>query len=121
MGTIDCKAGIGANGSISAAAASYFEGRTDVQCLHRWQKVLNPELVKGQWSKEVRAFLQCMYSYVYANGSEATAAGLVASSASSCLQEDEKIVQLVAKYGAKKWSLIAAELPGRIGKQCRER
>ncbi len=24
-------------------------------------------------------------------------------------------------YGAKKWSKIAAELPGRIGKQCRER
>ena len=29
--------------------------RTDVQCLHRWQKVLNPELVKGPWKKEVRS------------------------------------------------------------------
>ncbi|KAL5220871.1 hypothetical protein ABZP36_025584 [Zizania latifolia] len=29
-----------------------FPDRTDVQCLHRWQKVLNPELVKGPWSKE---------------------------------------------------------------------
>lgn len=28
--------------------------RTDVQCLHRWQKVLNPELVKGSWTEEVR-------------------------------------------------------------------
>jgi hypothetical protein len=28
-------------------------GRTDVQCLHRWQKVLNPDLVKGPWTKEV--------------------------------------------------------------------
>jgi myb proto-oncogene protein len=28
---------------------------------------------------------------------------------------------LVAKYGAKKWSAIASHLPGRIGKQCRER
>jgi myb proto-oncogene protein len=28
--------------------------RTDVQCLHRWQKVLNPDLVKGPWKKEVR-------------------------------------------------------------------
>ena len=28
-----------------------FEGaRTDVQCLHRWQKVLRPGLVKGPWS-----------------------------------------------------------------------
>jgi hypothetical protein len=25
-----------------------------VQCLHRWQKVLNPELVKGPWTPEVR-------------------------------------------------------------------
>ena len=34
--------------------ASNFHDRTDVQCLHRWQKVLNPELVKGPWTKEVR-------------------------------------------------------------------
>ena len=29
--------------------AGFFEERTDVQCLHRWQKVLNPKLVKGPW------------------------------------------------------------------------
>ncbi|CAH2073038.1 unnamed protein product [Thlaspi arvense] len=67
--------------------AEYFKDRTDVQCLHRWQKVLNPELVKGPWTKE----------------------------------EDEMIVQLIQKYGPKKWSTIARYLPGRIGKQCRER
>lgn len=37
------------------------------------------------------------------------------------LQEDDKILDLVAAYGAKKWSVIASYLPGRIGKQCRER
>lgn len=26
--------------------------RTDVQCLHRWQKVIDPELVKGPWTPE---------------------------------------------------------------------
>ncbi|XP_028781238.1 transcription factor MYB3R-1-like isoform X2 [Neltuma alba] len=67
--------------------AECFKDRTDVQCLHRWQKVLNPELVKGPWSKE----------------------------------EDEIIIDLVNKYGPKKWSTIARHLPGRIGKQCRER
>ncbi|XP_052297911.1 transcription factor MYB3R-1 isoform X3 [Citrus sinensis] len=67
--------------------AECFKDRTDVQCLHRWQKVLNPELVKGPWSKE----------------------------------EDEIIIELVNKYGPKKWSTIAQHLPGRIGKQCRER
>ena len=29
--------------------ASHFEERSDVQCLHRWQKVLNPQLIKGPW------------------------------------------------------------------------
>ncbi|XP_023535442.1 transcription factor MYB3R-1-like [Cucurbita pepo subsp. pepo] len=67
--------------------AGCFKDRTDVQCLHRWQKVLNPELVKGPWSKE----------------------------------EDEIIIELVNKYGPKKWSTFATHLPGRIGKQCRER
>uniref|UniRef100_A0A6V7QUV8 Uncharacterized protein n=1 Tax=Ananas comosus var. bracteatus TaxID=296719 RepID=A0A6V7QUV8_ANACO len=67
--------------------AECFLDRTDVQCLHRWQKVLNPELVKGPWSK----------------------------------QEDEIIIQMVKKYGPKKWSTISQALPGRIGKQCRER
>ena len=27
--------------------------RTDVQCLHRWQKVLRPGLVKGPWTPDV--------------------------------------------------------------------
>nr|QHG11439.1 R2R3-MYB transcription factor 11 [Taxus chinensis] len=67
--------------------AEFFPDRTDVQCLHRWQKVLNPELIKGPWTKE----------------------------------EDESIVELVNRHGAKKWSAIAKNLPGRIGKQCRER
>jgi len=35
--------------------------------------------------------------------------------------EDLKVVELVRKYGAKHWSLIAKHLQGRIGKQCRER
>ncbi|KZV40968.1 hypothetical protein F511_25693 [Dorcoceras hygrometricum] len=67
--------------------AECISGRTDVQCLHRWQKVLNPDLVKGTWTKE----------------------------------EDDLIIELVGKYGVKKWSAVANCLPGRIGKQCRER
>ena len=37
------------------------------------------------------------------------------------LQEDDKVVELVRRYGPKRWSLIAQHLKGRIGKQCRER
>ena len=37
------------------------------------------------------------------------------------LQEDEEIVRLVELHGSKNWSLIGAQIPGRSGKQCRER
>ncbi|XP_033197559.1 transcriptional activator Myb isoform X3 [Bombus vosnesenskii] len=67
--------------------AGHFPDRSDVQCQQRWAKVVNPELVKGPWTKE----------------------------------EDEKVVELVERYGPKKWTLIARHLKGRIGKQCRER
>lgn len=33
-------------------AAEHFADRSDVQCLHRWQKVLNPEVHKGPWTPE---------------------------------------------------------------------
>jgi myb proto-oncogene protein len=32
--------------------SDYLESRTDVQCLHRWQKVLRPGLHKGPWTKD---------------------------------------------------------------------
>lgn len=35
--------------------------------------------------------------------------------------EDAKVMELVGKHGARKWSVIASHLPGRVGKQCRER
>ena len=31
--------------------ASMFADRADVQCQHRWQKVVNPDLVKGLLKK----------------------------------------------------------------------
>jgi hypothetical protein len=36
-------------------------------------------------------------------------------------QEDDCIIEFVKTHGCKRWSLIARSLPGRIGKQCRER
>jgi Myb-like DNA-binding domain len=67
--------------------AGRLRGRTDVQCLHRWQKVLRPGLVKGPWTAE----------------------------------EDATLLRLVKTCGTKKWSHIARQLNGRLGKQCRER
>ena len=36
-------------------------------------------------------------------------------------EEDQKVMDMVQRYGPKNWSVIANQLPGRIGKQCRER
>ena len=36
-------------------------------------------------------------------------------------EEDAKIIELVEDLSAKKWTSIASHLPGRNGKQCRER
>ena len=36
-----------------------FIDRSDVQCQQRWCKVVNPELVKGPWTKEVN----CTYFF----------------------------------------------------------
>lgn len=60
--------------------------RNDLQCFHRWQKVLKPGLTKGPWTRE----------------------------------EDEVILDMI-NQGIKKWSAIAKQIPGRLGKQIRER
>ena len=66
--------------------------RTDVQCLHRWNKVLRPGLQKGAWSTEEDKLVREAVQYQATNG-----------------------------VGRILWSEIAAQLPGRLGKQCRER
>lgn len=35
--------------------------------------------------------------------------------------EDDILAEIVSKNGAQRWSAVAAHLPGRAGKQCRER
>ncbi|XP_027010595.1 v-myb avian myeloblastosis viral oncogene homolog-like 2b isoform X2 [Tachysurus fulvidraco] len=67
--------------------ASLLPNRSEHQCQHRWYKVLDPDLVKGPWTRE----------------------------------EDEKVIELVNKYGNKQWAVVAKHLKGRLGKQCRER
>ena len=37
------------------------------------------------------------------------------------VDEDDSLLQLVQEHGPRRWSVIASQLPGRVGKQCRER
>jgi hypothetical protein len=55
--------------------------------LDRWLKVLDPHLIKGNWT----AF------------------------------EDQQILAWVREHGTRSWSKLAETIPGRIGKQVRER
>lgn len=36
--------------------AKHFTERTDIQCQQRWCKVVNPDLIKGPWTREVSCF-----------------------------------------------------------------
>ena len=64
-----------------------FPDKTPQQITARWEKVLNPQLIKGSWTRE----------------------------------EDLQIMAWVEKNGPRDWVHLALSLPGRIGKQCRER
>ena len=60
------RAGVAALGARSwkTISAEFMAGlRSDVQCLHRWQKVLRPGLIKGPWSPREDAIIkECMDS-----------------------------------------------------------
>uniref|UniRef100_A0A4W5QEY7 V-myb avian myeloblastosis viral oncogene homolog-like 2b n=1 Tax=Hucho hucho TaxID=62062 RepID=A0A4W5QEY7_9TELE len=66
---------------------SFLPGHTEYQCMHRYMKALDPDIIKGTWTKE----------------------------------EDDKVIELVSKYGTKQWAMVAKHLKCLLGKQCRER
>jgi len=67
--------------------------RTDIQCLHRWTKVIKPGLNKGPWSAEE----------------------------DEVVKSNVMKMQSESNEGVVKWAEIAKILKGRLGKQCRER
>mmetsp|Transcript_13012 Transcript_13012/g.28156 ORF Transcript_13012/g.28156 Transcript_13012/m.28156 type:complete len:699 (+) Transcript_13012:286-2382(+) len=67
-----------------------------------------------------RSSAECMKRYNKIAGVRGTERA-VAIKGTWSEEEDRKIIEMVQAHGAKRWSQIAAELPGRIGKQCRER
>jgi hypothetical protein len=67
---------------------------------------------------------------IYSNGLSSAAAAAAAAADKNknseerrpwTKEEDWKVVDLVKKYGTKKWSMVGGFLDGRTGKQCRER
>jgi hypothetical protein len=113
-----------------AIAAEYLHGaRTDVQCLHRWQKVLRPGLKKGNWTEEEdKIILLCMAEGV--SKWAQVAARIQGRIGKQCRErwqnhldpsinksawepgEDLKLVEAQAELG-NAWCQIAKLLPGR--------
>ncbi|GBG25158.1 Transcription factor MYB3R-4 [Hondaea fermentalgiana] len=107
--------------------------RSDVQCLHRWNKCLRPGLVKGQWSSDEDAIIIQM---IKENGGHHNVRWSVIAKKLKgrlgkqvrerwinhldpsivkkewALAEDEKLYQLQRRFG-NRWKWIAELMPGR--------
>nr|URY18756.1 MYB protein [Zanthoxylum bungeanum] len=110
--------------------ADFFPDRSEVQCLHRWQKVLNPDLVKGPWTQEEDDMITELVSKYGPTKWSVIAKSLSGRIGKQCrerwhnhlnpdikkdawtLEEELALMNAHRIYG-NKWAEIAKVLPGR--------
>ncbi|XP_006900696.1 PREDICTED: snRNA-activating protein complex subunit 4 [Elephantulus edwardii] len=114
----------------------YMEGRDSMQLIYRWTKSLDPRLRKGCWAPEEDAKLLQAVAKHGAHDWFKIREEVPGRSDAQCRdrylrrlhfslkkgrwnpKEEEKLIELIEKYGAGHWAKIAAELPHRTGSQC---
>lgn len=117
------------------AVAQMIDGRTGQQCLHRYEKAINPQIKRGRWStdedellrKAVRPFIQSSSASTKINWStvKLTVPGRTdvqcrerwvnvldpsISAAPFTPAEDQKLLEMVDIYGTGNWSKISQEI-----------
>jgi len=110
--------------------AQHVPGRTSVQCLHRWTKILKPGLIKGPWSPDEdlvlrewveahgpKAWAKCAQVIKGRNGKQCrerwnNALNPSLTRGNWTYEEDVQIFNLYYQYGPK-WSQIASIMTGR--------
>ncbi|KAJ3443768.1 myb-like DNA-binding domain containing protein [Anaeramoeba flamelloides] len=120
-----------------SCVASYFETKNSTQCLHRWQKVLNPKVKKGRWNKKEDKKLKKYYKQFGTDWST-IAKKIRHRTSKQCREryknvldpkiqktpwteeEDEIIIKNYLELGSK-WSKIMKHLPGRSDNQIKNR
>ncbi|CAI2369764.1 unnamed protein product [Moneuplotes crassus] len=118
--------------------AKSINGRTSIQCLHRWTKILKPGLAKGPWSKEEDLLLK---NFVKENGIKSwfKATSIIEGRSTKQIRErwinvldpnlkkskwsleEEKILfELFLKFGSK-WAKLRKFFQGRTENQLKNR
>ncbi|XP_024618168.1 snRNA-activating protein complex subunit 4 isoform X1 [Neophocaena asiaeorientalis asiaeorientalis] len=114
----------------------YMEGRDSMQLIYRWTKSLDPSLKKGLWAPEEDAKLLRAVAKYGEQGWFKIREEVPGRSDAQCRdrylrrlhfglkkgrwnsKEEEKLIELIEKYGVGRWARIASELPHRTGSQC---
>ena len=81
--------------------------------------VMNKPVDKGNWKFIAEHFPDKTTQQVFERWTKVLDPTLLKGSWSR--EEDETIISFVRQYGTKNWTRLSEKLPGRIGKQCRER